>query len=69
MLLDSQIATLNQQGHLVIDFSPLNIQCMITDWDTGIRFYNFVDEQWQSENIDPGFILVSNEYFYCHFLY
>ena len=62
MLLDSQIASLNQQGDLVINFRTLDTQCMITGWDKGIRFYNLIDEQWQNEEIEPGFVLISDEY-------
>jgi hypothetical protein len=63
MLINNQISTLSLQGNLMIDSRPyLNTQCMITSWNEGICFYIKIDGQWKLEEIDPGFILVSDDY-------
>jgi len=62
MLLDNQITSLDQQEHLMIDFQPLNTQCMISNWDQGIHFYIKENDKWQLEELDPGFVLISDEY-------
>jgi len=40
----------------------LDRQFLITNWNYGIRFYLKNNESWKQEELDPGFVLISDEH-------
>lgn len=62
MILDEKITSINSEKHMLIKFKLLNMQFMITNWNKGLVFYRWNDNQWKVEDIDPGFVLISVQY-------
>jgi len=63
MLIDSSISRINEDGNLIIDTRPyLDRQCLITNWNQGVKFYSKQDNQWLLETIDPGLELITSNH-------